>query len=101
MEWAAGAGRLIDCADIGPARSPDSPSMWEAQIACSECDATHQVHAELKPRAFSFECPATGAAVNLPFHDPSRLVSEWREVDCLGPGSIPASTAETRGKFEL
>ncbi|MDP6540786.1 MAG: hypothetical protein QF903_00030 [Planctomycetota bacterium] len=75
--------------------------MWEAQIACSECDATHHVHAEVKPRAFAFECPATGGQVSLPFHDPSRLVSDWCEVERPAQGSLPAANTQTRGTFEL
>ena len=75
--------------------------MWEAQITCSECEKTDLVHADLNPRAFSFECPEKGRQVDMPFRDPSRLVLEWHEVERCSPSSIPASNTEARGKFEI
>ena len=75
--------------------------MREAQIRCSSCGSTHRVCAELHPRAFSFDCPKTGAREDIPFHDPSRTVKDWEEVERRSADAVDALNPEAQGRFDL
>jgi hypothetical protein len=75
--------------------------MWEATIICKSCDKTHLVCAEIKPRAFGFECPETSTLVDMPFRDPSLLADPWSEVEGPSPQAVRAISAEEQGRFEV
>lgn len=77
--------------------------MWEVGIQCSECGKVHAVHAEIetKPRSFGYRCPDTGSEITIRFVDPSVITQPWREVDSPASGSLPATSAETGGSFNV
>jgi hypothetical protein len=82
-------------------RTGSISTVWEAQIHCTSCGEAHRLSAELNPRAFSFECPRTRERVDVPFHDPSRLVDDWREVERRSPDAVEVLNAESQGKIDL
>ena len=75
--------------------------MFEAEVNCDECRATHHVCSKVMPRTFAFECPVKKTRVELPYRDPSKMVRPWAEVESCSPNAIRVLRAENRGTFEL
>ena len=74
------------------------------QYACGRINnltAEVLVCAEIKPRAFGFECPETSTLVDMPFRDPSLLADPWSEVEGPSPQAVRAISAEEQGRFEV
>lgn len=75
--------------------------MWEAAITCKACNKTHLICADFRPRTFGFECPETEQRVDMPFRDPSKIISPWSEVEVRSPEAISALSTEEQGRFEV
>jgi len=75
--------------------------MWETEVLCSACSGKHVVCATIIPRAFTYECPASGTLVDLPFRDPSKTPEPWREVSDCSPDAVQALDASSRGTLEI
>ncbi len=76
--------------------------MWQATFRCTDCGEPHVFCCgdENKPRLFFYDCPGTKKKVEVRFHDPSRVIDDWKPVDRPAPEAISVEGTSSRGAFE-
>jgi len=77
--------------------------MWQATFLCKKCDSEHIVTCDEadQPRTFAYICPSTNKRAGVRFHDPSRVLAGWTQVNEPPNGAVPVREASARSAFEV